>query len=64
MNYVCPICAKEFNRDAALFLSHGEEHIIEQIKKQHPEWIENDGLCKKCYVYLKENLRPQDKQGK
>ena len=57
MNYICPICNKELSDDVVMFLAHGEEHIIDKIKKKHPEWIKDKGVCHKCYAYYKENLR-------
>jgi len=29
---------------------------IDEIKKQHPEWVENSGVCKRCVMYYEEQL--------
>lgn len=57
MNYVCPVCNKELSDDAVVFLAHGQEHIIDEIKKAHPEWIKDKGVCQKCYEYYKASIR-------
>ncbi|MBP7217145.1 MAG: hypothetical protein KBA46_07690 [Candidatus Omnitrophica bacterium] len=57
MNYICPICNKELPPDVFSYVKHGEGHIIEEIKKSHPEWSEKDSLCIKCYAYYKKSLR-------
>lgn len=28
-----------------------EASVIDMIRKQRPEWVENDGSCKKCISY-------------
>ena len=53
--YQCPICHKEVPRDLVVFLDHAKQHIIDEIKKQHPEWVEN-GICKRCVTYYEEQM--------
>ncbi len=43
-------------RDLALFLSHTDQHVIDQIKREHPEWATADGVCKPCAEYYKKQL--------
>lgn len=59
MNFICPTCRKELPRDLLVIVPHTEEHIVDEIKKMHPEWAAEDGLCKKCYEYYKKQLHPQ-----
>ena len=54
--YQCPVCHKEVPRDLVVFLDHAKQHIIDEIKKQHPEWVENSGVCKQCMMYYEEQL--------
>ncbi len=49
--YMCPVCTLEIPRDLALFLDHTNQHIIDAIKKQHPQWVTSDGICRKCVEY-------------
>jgi len=56
MNYRCPLCGREIARNLVLFLSHGEQHIIDQIKEEHPEWVEADGVCRPCAEYYRKQL--------
>lgn len=54
--YQCPVCHQKIRRDLILFLNHAKLHIVEEIKKQHPEWIETSGVCKRCVDYYEEQI--------
>ncbi len=43
--YTCPTCGESVERDLLVFLHHTDQHIIEAIKKDHPEWVKDDGTC-------------------
>ncbi|MFH1868958.1 MAG: hypothetical protein ABH843_08315 [Candidatus Omnitrophota bacterium] len=58
MEFVCPTCEIKIPRDLSVIIPHTEGHIVELIRKRHPEWAEKDGICKKCYVYYKKQLHP------
>ena len=60
MDFICPTCGKSLPRDIQVVLPHTEKHIIEEIKKKHPEWAESDGVCKKCYEYYKKQMNPEN----
>ena len=45
------------DRNLILFLDHTEQHIIDQIKEAHPEWVQADGVCQPCADYYKKELR-------
>ncbi|VAX36245.1 hypothetical protein MNBD_UNCLBAC01-1427 [hydrothermal vent metagenome] len=57
MNYQCSVCHKEIQGDMFTYIEHTEKHIIDEIKASHPEWVENDGLCKKCMEYYQNQLK-------
>lgn len=59
MEYNCPTCGKVIPRDLKVIISHTEDHIIDVIKKKRPEWVEKDGLCRRCYDYYKKQLRQE-----
>jgi len=59
MTFVCPTCGKKMPRDLDLIIPHTEKHIVEAIKKEHPDWVEKDGVCKKCYEYYKRQIHPE-----
>ncbi len=45
----CALCGKEVDS-----VTHIAEHwLINNIKEDHPEWVEKDGSCKKCIDYYK-----------
>lgn len=54
--YQCPLCGNRMERDLVLYLDHTEQHVIEQIKKEHPEWVEADGVCRPCSEYYRRQL--------
>lgn len=58
-NYKCPVCSEEIERDLALFLDHGKQHVIDSIQKTHPEWVEKNGACSKCVNYFEESIQPE-----
>ena len=49
--YTCPICQESMDRDMMVLKAHTNVHIIDEIKKKHPEWIEENGACQKCVDY-------------
>ena len=55
--YQCPVCDNEIPRDLIIFLNHTNEHIIEAIKKQNPEWVASDGLCNRCVEYYESQFK-------
>lgn len=55
-DYTCPLCGRKVRRDLALFLNHTNEHVIDAIKKEHPEWVESDGTCQPCAEYYEKEL--------
>jgi len=53
MDFVCPTCEKRMARELEVIIPHTEEHIINAIRKTHPNWAEKNGICKKCYDFYK-----------
>ncbi len=47
-NYTCSVCNMKVERDFLVYMKHTDEHIINEIKKKHPDWATKDGLCQKC----------------
>lgn len=41
--YMCAVCGESMDRDLLAFLRHTEHHILDALKEQHPEWVEEDG---------------------
>ena len=59
MDYVCPTCGKKLKRELQVIIPHTEEHIIADIQKKHPRWVDSDGVCRKCYLHYKIQLHPK-----
>lgn len=55
-HYNCPICGSKTPRDLAVYLDHANTHIIDEIKKKHPQWVADDGTCTPCMNYYKQQL--------
>lgn len=60
MDFICPTCGEEIAYDLKVIIPHTDEHIIDVIKKQKPKWVGEDGVCKKCYEYLKNQLHGKE----
>ncbi len=56
-NYTCPLCNETMAHDLILFLSHGEDHIITEIKKSNPHWVAENGACAPCVEYYRKAMR-------
>lgn len=56
MDFICPTCERSLPRELQYIIPHTEEHIVNEIKKSHPKWIDSDGLCKKCYEHYNNQL--------
>lgn len=47
----CPLCNDAVDKLFYRFHFDSEREIIERLKKKHPDWTENDGLCGRCVDY-------------
>lgn len=56
-DFICQTCDKTMSRDLSIIIPHTETHIIDVIKRKHPEWVGTDGICKRCYEYYKQQMR-------
>ena len=59
MDYRCPVCQKNVGVDLQSFVDHTEGHIVDIIKKDHPDWVRKDGVCKKCLEYYHKQMKGQ-----
>jgi len=57
MAYQCSICGETVEGDLLVFKDHTEKHIVDVIKAKYPEWVEKDGVCRKCLDYYREQVR-------
>lgn len=55
--YTCPTCGEKMERDLSLFIDHTEKHIVDELKKQNPAWITQEGFCPKCLDYYQKARR-------
>lgn len=57
MAHICSVCGEKIEGGITALIDHTEAHIISHIKKSHPEWIEDNGVCTKCLDYLRKQLK-------
>ena len=55
--YTCPTCEEKMERDLVLFTQHTDAHVVEELKKTHPEWITDEGFCPQCLAHYKAAMR-------
>lgn len=57
---ICPLCGKPM--DSAEHIA--EQWVLREIQKEHPDWIESNGLCTKCIAYYRslDNVFELDEQ--
>ncbi len=49
MKNKCTLCSNEADD-----LYHiAEQYVLDLIKREHPEWIEKNGACRKCIEHYK-----------
>ncbi len=57
MAYKCSVCSEHVEGDLLVYINHTEEHIIDEIRAKHPDWAEEDGMCKKCVDYFRSQMK-------
>lgn len=57
MVYTCSACGEKVKGDVLVYINHTEQHIIDEIKAKHPEWVEEDGICQRCVDYFKGQIK-------
>jgi hypothetical protein len=57
MGYKCSACNEDIDSDLLVYIKHTEKHIVDEIKLSHPEWVEDDGICRKCVDYFKGQIK-------
>lgn len=49
----CPRCGRDIRVPMLLAHAKAEEYLIELIKRDHPEWVQPDGTCRRCKLYYR-----------
>ena len=57
MEYKCSVCNAKVKGDLLVYIDHTEQHIMDEIKARHPDWVEQGGLCRKCVDYYKKQIK-------
>jgi len=56
-DYTCQICDRAVDEATALTHIKAEEYLLELIRKDHPEWKEDNKACPKCVEYYRELIK-------
>jgi len=46
---ICPLCGKPV--DSVEHIT--EQWVLSEIRKEHPDWVEKNGICSKCVAYYR-----------
>ena len=57
MEYRCSACGVMVNGEMLVYRDHVNKHVIDLIKGDHPDWVEQDGICNKCVEYYESELK-------
>jgi len=57
MEYTCGVCGKKVGQDLIIFKDHTDAHIIDAVKRDHPEWVDDKGICQKCVSFYQQELK-------
>ena len=57
MQYLCSLCSEKISGDMMIYREHMESHIVDLVKRDHPDWVEKNGMCKKCMDYYRAQLK-------
>lgn len=48
MIYICPLCGEKVE----VLVEEGLSNlVISAIKQEHPDWVEEGGVCPRCVAY-------------
>jgi hypothetical protein len=57
MGYTCGVCGNRVEGGVIALSGHTEGHIVDLIKKKHPDWQEEEGICQRCLDYYRRQMR-------
>jgi hypothetical protein len=46
--YQCPVCGNTVDERLRFLHAETERWLIARVKRQHPEWVAEDGACLRC----------------
>lgn len=49
----CPFCNKVMEELVVDACTGAYRYVIDRIKSEHPDWVEEDGACPKCIKYYR-----------
>ncbi len=51
---ICPLCGSEISREHFHAHFETEKYVLDRISKEHPDWKQSDGGCRRCLEYYME----------
>lgn len=56
----CGLCGKDVSSEDFILHREIEAMTLSSIRAAHPEWHDENGVCKPCYDHLKKQLAAAD----
>lgn len=56
----CPLCERKIEEKELVYHHDIEEMLIDVIKNNHPQWIDNQGACPRCVEYYRTIFGPEE----
>ena len=56
MAYHCSVCQEEVEGDLVVLKDHTDKHIIDLLRHDHPDWVNEQGVCQKCVEYYRAEI--------
>lgn len=58
--YTCEICKRKIDDFASIAHVKAEEYLLELIRRDHPEWNEQKGMCPRCIEYYRRLVKENE----
>ena len=46
---ICPLCSEAVADESLILHMEVDEWLLQLVLKDHPEWKQSDGACKRCW---------------
>jgi DNA-directed RNA polymerase subunit RPC12/RpoP len=60
MKYRCSICDRDIDDFVSIAHIKAEEYLLALIRRDHPEWKDEDIACHKCIEYYRKLIKESE----
>ena len=57
----CQLCRDSVPKEAMSFHKALDQALLDVVLKDHPDWKEPDGMCKRCWSVIEKKKRELDR---